>query len=447
MSLLKNIIFILIGLFLWKSYGQESRPIPLNIKSSTELTYGYPSEVSLDSAYIHTRVDSIMTLGIQEQAFPGAQLLVAKHGKIIFHKAYGSHTYDNIQPVGLDDIYDLASVTKITAALPALMKLHGEGKLSLDKPFSAYWKPWQKKDDKKELTVREVLAHQAGLTPYIVFLNEVTKKNGKLKKRWVRDRPNSKFNNQAYENLYIKDGFKKRVYKEINRSKVSAEKKYKYSGLTFLLYPQLVKNIAGMEYSRYLRTNFYYPLGNETMGFKPKTRNFPNKIVPTEVDTLFRHTLTKDWVHDENAALMGGISGNAGLFATAEDLARLMQMYMNYGTYGGRRYLNETTVKEFIRVQFPENENRRGLGFDKPLLNNSELKLKDSYPAPEASPESFGHSGFTGTFVWADPKDQLVFIFLSNRVYPSRDHRNLYSLNIRTALHSIFYQAKKTLPN
>jgi len=444
---MRNIIFILFGLFIYSAYSQEDARVNLSIDTNDQLSFANPSEVGLDSLYIYNQVDSIMTLGIRKEAFPGAQLLVAKHGKIIFHKGYGFHTYDSIQPVALNDIYDLASVTKITAALPALMKLHGEGKLNLNKPFSTYWKPWQKKADKKDLTVREVLAHQAGLTPYIVFLNEITKKNGKLKKRWIRNQPNSKFNNQAYDNLYIKDKFKKKVYKEINRSKVSEEKKYKYSGLTFLLYPQLVKDMTGMEYSRYLRANFYYPLGNETMLFKPKSRNFPNKIVPTEVDTLFRHELTRDWVHDENAALMGGISGNAGLFATAEDLARLMQLYMNYGTYGGKRYLPETTVKEFIRVQYPENDNRRGLGFDKPLLNNSELKLKDAYPAPEASAESFGHSGFTGTFVWADPKDQLVFIFLSNRVFPSREHRNLYRLNIRTALHSVFYQAAKTIPN
>lgn len=444
---MRSLLFILFGLFLYVAHSQENASVNLSIEADNILSFANPSEVGLDSLYIHNQVDSIMTLGIQKEAFPGAQLLVAKHGKIIFHKTYGFHTYDNIQPVATNDIYDLASVTKITAALPAIMKLHGEGKIELDKPFSHYWEPWQKIDDKKHLTVREVLAHQAGLTPYIIFLNEITRKNGKLKKRWVRDQPNSKFNNQAYENLYIKDNFKKKVYKEINRSTVSDEKKYKYSGLTFLLYPQLVKNMTGMEYSQYLRANFYYPLGNETMGFKPKERGFRNKIVPTEIDTLFRHTLTKDWVHDENAALMGGISGNAGLFATAEDLARLMQMYMNYGEYGGKRYLNEETVKEFIRVQYPENDNRRGLGFDKPLLNNSKLKLKDAYPAPQASADSFGHSGFTGTFVWADPKDQLVFIFLSNRVYPSRDHRKLYSLNIRTALHSVFYQANKTLPN
>lgn len=444
---MKSFFLILFGLWLSSTSAQEDALLPIAIAIADELSFGNPSEVGLDSTYIHTNVDAIMTKGIQKEAFPGAQLLVAKNGKIIFHEAYGFHTYDNLQPVALDDIYDLASVTKITAALPALMKLHGEGRLLLDRSFSNYWVPWQKKNDKKDLTVREILAHQAGLEPYIVFLNEVTKKNGTLKRRWVRNKPTSKYNNQLFEGLYIKDRFRKKIYREISKSKVSKEKKYKYSGITFLLYPQIVKDITGMEYSNYLRTQFYDPLGNTTMGFNPKKKNFPNKIVPTEIDTLFRHQLTKDWVHDENAALMGGVSGNAGLFATAENLARLMQMYMNYGVYGGKRYLSETTVREFTKVQYPENENRRGLGFDKPLLNNSELDLKDAYPSPLSSPESFGHSGFTGTFVWADPKNQLVFVFLSNRVYPSRDHRQLYSLNIRTALHSVFYEAENHRSN
>lgn len=177
------------------------------------------------------------------------------------------------------------------------------------------------------------------------------------------------------------------------------------------------------------------------MGFNPKTKNYQNNIVPTEVDTLFRHELTKDWVHDENAALLGGVSGNAGLFASATDLAKMMQMYMNYGSYGGKRYLSEATVKEFTKVQYLENENRRGLIFDKPDLNNHELTLADSYPAPSASPDSFGHSGFTGTFVWADPKTQLVYIFLSNRVYPSRSHANIYKFNIRSAVRQVFYDS------
>ncbi len=434
---------ILIGIILFHSlcYGQSTAAERIE---NVPLTYASPREVGLDSIYIYARVDSIMHHAIENKAFPGAQLLVAQDGKIFFHETYGYHTYDSVQKVGVDDLYDVASVTKITAPLPALMKLVDEGKLNLDAPFSDYWSSWKSKSEKKELTLREILAHQAGLEPYIVFLKEVSKKPGKLKARWVRTVASKRFALQAYDHLFIKRGFVKRMYRKIDRSKVAAERKYKYSGLSFLLYPRLITEMTGMDYEQYLTRHFYRPLGALTMGFTPKTKNIANTIVPTEKDTFFRKSLTHSWVHDENAALMGGVSGNAGLFATANDLAKIMQMYVQYGTYGGVRYLSENTVREFTKVQFPENENRRGLGFDKPLLNNSELSITEAYPAPEASPESFGHSGFTGTFVWADPKNQLVFIFLSNRVYPTRDHRNLYDLHVRAALHQVFYKAQLT---
>lgn len=408
----------------------------------SKLTYANPSDVGLDSLYIHKNVDSIMTLAIQNEAFPGAQVLVAKDSKIIFHKAYGFHTYDSIQPVGLNDIYDLASVSKITSALPALMKLVDEGKIDLDKPFSSYWKQWRHVKDKKDLTLREILAHQAGLQPYIVYLNQVFKKNGKIKKRYIKNKPSKRFNKQVYKGIYIKNRFNKKMYRIAKRSKVSATKKYKYSGLSFLIFPELISQITGQPYEKYLQDNFYTPLGATTMGFTPKTKNYANKIVPTEYDSIFRKDLTQGWVHDENASLLGGISGNAGLFATATDLAKIMQMYQNYGIYNGKRYFSEDTVKEFIKIQYPENDNRRGLGFDKPSIGNDTLSLKNSYPAPEVSAKSFGHSGFTGTFVWADPKEKLVYIFLSNRVYPNRNHRNIYRLNVRPAIQQVFYKAK-----
>ncbi|MDN3618467.1 serine hydrolase [Polaribacter undariae] len=413
------------------------------IAQNEKITYGNPSEVSMDSLYIYTKVDSIMNVGIQQEAFPGAQILVVKDSKIIFNKAYGFHTYDSIQAVSLDDMYDLASVTKITGPLPALMKLHSEGKLDLDSPFSKYWKPWKKRKDKKELTVREILAHQAGLNPYIIFLNEVLKKDGKIKSRFIKSKASRRFKNEAYEGLYVKNRFKNKVFRQINRSKVSDIKKYKYSGLSFLIYPDLISEITKEDYTEYLQTNFYGLLEATTLGYRPKSKNFNNLIVPTEVDSLFRKGLTKNWVHDENAALLGGISGNAGLFGTSLDLAKIMQMYANYGIYDGKRYISENTVREFTKIQYPENENRRGLGFDKPLINNATLSIKEAYPAPEVSPESFGHSGFTGTFVWADPTNNLVFIFLSNRVYPNRNHRNIYNLNIRPKLQQVFYKAIK----
>lgn len=445
-KIMKISIFILFGLFSECLAAQEGLPGKLNRLPSDALIYSYPSDIGLESAYLHTKIDSIITNGIKEEAFPGAVVLAAKQGNIIFEKAYGHHTYDSIQPTSTDDLFDLASVTKIAGALPALMKLVDERKLNLDEPFSNYWERWKGRNDKEDITLREILAHQAGLEPYIVFLNKVLKKNAGLKSRFVKTEANNRFQKQAFEGLYVKDRFNRKMYRMIDRSDVSEVKKYRYSGLSFLIFPEVIEQITGSSYEYYLQKNFYLPLGTPTLGFRPSTKGFKNKIVPTEQDTIFRHTLTQGWVHDENASLLGGVSGNAGLFGTALDLAKLMQMYMQYGVYDGKRYFSEDTVKEFIKVQYPENENRRGLGFDKPLLGNDTLQLKEAYPAPEVSPESFGHSGFTGTFVWADPENQLVYIFLSNRVHPSRDHRKLYDLNIRAAIQQVFYNAASAKP-
>ena len=398
---------------------------------------------SLDQAFIQEKVDSIMHLGITKKAFPGAQLLVAEKGNIIFHQAYGFHTYDSIQNVKLDDIYDLASVTKITGPLPILMKLYDEGKLNLDVPFSTYWKPWKHKKNKKDITLRELLAHQSGLQPYIVFLEEVIK-NDKLKRRFIRTKSNNRFSKQAYQELYVNKRFKKRMFRSISKSTVSDDKIYKYSGLASLIYPTLIENLTGENYTEYLDKHFYKSLGCKTLGYNPALKNYKNTVVPTELDTIFRNDLTKAWVHDENAALLGGVSGNAGLFGTALDLAIYMQMLIQKGSYNGKQYFKPSTVNEFTKIQYPKNENRRGLGFDKPLIGNDTLSIKKAYPAPEVSEESFGHAGFTGTFVWADPKHDLVFVFLSNRVNPSRTHRNIYNLNIRPALQQVFYQASKS---
>ena len=411
--------------------------------NAQKLSYGNPSEVQMDSLFMYQQVDSIINDAIQKEAFPGVQILVARKHKIIFHKAYGFHTYDSIQKVQLNDLYDIASVTKILGPLPAIMKLYDEGKIDLDVPFSNYWKPWKGRSDKKNLTLREILAHQAGLNPYIVFLREILKKDKTLKSRFVKTSSKKNYTNQAYDNIFVKDRFKNKMYRQITRSKVSGVKKYRYSGLSFLLYPKLISDITNENYAGYLQENFYKSIGANTLGFTPKTKNFTNTIVPTEIDSLFRKDLTNSWVHDENAALMGGFSGNAGLFGGALDLAKMMQMYSNYGYYDYKQYISKSTLKEFAKIQFPENGNRRGLGFDKPLIGNNKLPINKAYPAPQVSAESFGHSGFTGTFVWADPKHDLVFIFLSNRVYPNRSHRNIYNLNIRPKVQQVFYQAMK----
>jgi len=321
------------------------------------------------------------------------------------------------------------------------MKLVEKGVLDLDAPFSTYWKPWRHYSDKKDLTLREILTHQAGLIPYIVFLKEVLKKNKKgFKRRFVRETPSRHFGLKAYENRYVRSRFPRKMYRQINRSKVSAIKEYKYSGLAFLIFPSLIEQLSGVDYNSYMRREFYDPLGATQLGYLPKERLLAAQIVPTEIDSLFRKGLTKNYVHDENASLFGGISGNAGLFSNAGDLFKILQMFSNGGSFGGRRYLSEATLSEFTKLQFPENNNRRGLGFDKPLIDNAALTLAEAYPAPEVHPESFGHSGFTGTFVWVDPVNDLVYIFLSNRVYPSRNQGAIYSLKVREAVQQVIYQ-------
>ncbi len=436
----RNSIFIniLISIFfcstaLQRLYGQ-SRASAKSIQYK-QVALPTINKVSKRTSY---KIDSIITDGIKNNAFPGAQVLVAHKEKIIFHKAYGYHTYDSVREVPLNALYDLASVTKIIGPLPALMKLYEEGKIDLDVPFSTYWPAWKKKKDKQDISLREILAHQAGLQPYIVFLNYALKNNS-LKASYFDTVPSLKKSNRVFDSLYIKNSFVNKAYKRINKSPVSSSKKYVYSGLGSLIFPRIIEKISGNSYTYYLQKNFYLPLGAVSLGFKPKEWGLDNDIIPTEKDTLFRKSLIQSWVHDENAALFGGISGNAGLFGTARDLYKVMQMYQNFGTFNGIKYLDSTTVREFTKIQFPKNENRRGLGFDKPYLDNSSLPIQESYPAPSASKSSFGHSGFTGTFVWADPQYQLVFIFLSNRVYPTRDNRNLYNLNIRPKLHQLFY--------
>ncbi len=434
------VILVLFGILQLSAQADSTPSAELNPQN---INWSIPDDKFLhywDNELVTRKVDSIITKGIKIKAFPGAQVLVAFEGDIIFHKAYGYHTYDNQQTVGLTDLYDLASITKIIGPLPALMKLYEEGKIRLDEPFSTHWKPWKNIADKKDLTLREILAHQAGLKPYIVFLNRILK-NGHLKKRFISTVSRPSYKKQAYRDLYIKDRFQKKIFRAIGKSEVSAQKSYRYSGLAFLLFPELISQLSGHSYEYYIQKHFFLPLGATGLVFKPETKNRPNPVVPTEIDSLYRKDLVRGWVHDENASLFGGISGNAGLFGTARDLYLMMELYRNYGTYNDQRYLKEETVREFTAVQFPQNDNRRGLGFDKPLINNQHYGLDQSYPAPEASPESFGHGGFTGTFVWADPKYRMVYIFLSNRVHPSRSHRQIYESNIRTSVQQVFYQA------
>jgi len=415
----------------------------IELKKNHSFSYTIPEEVKINSTILHHMIDSIAKMGIEESAYPGCQVLIAKEGNIIFHKCYGYHTYSNIQSVQKNDIYDWASITKVTGPLPALMKLVDQEKINLDNPFSAYW-PDFKNSNKKNLKFREILSHQARLEPWIPFWTTALNEKKELDKKIFKNKPSEKFNIRVSYNLYMNEDFLINMFDTICTSELKTRKRYLYSGLSFYLYPKMIENFTGREYESYLKNTFYKPLGAYTITFNAY-KHFPLKqIIPTEKDDFFRMTQIKGFVHDEGASMMGGISGNAGLFGNTNDLAKVFQMYLQKGFYGGKRYISEKTIKEFTRIQYPNDDNRRGLGFDKPLIDNHKNELRDAYPAVSSSKNSFGHSGFTGTFAWADPDFDLLFIFMSNRVYPTRENQKLYELNIRTAMHQAIYDCIKT---
>ena len=416
----------------------------IECESIGRLRYLPPESIGMCGIDIHPKVDSIVHNAILNGAFPGCRVFVAVKGNVIFNEAYGYHTYNKRIKVQLHDVYDLASVTKITGPLPLIMKACDEQLINLDAPFSDYWEDWKGKlfhrSNKEALIFREILAHQARLTPYINYF-PITLKDKEYNTKWYSLLPTDQKDIRIDQNLYLSGKIKKEVYKAIRKSPLLEDSRYKYSGLSFMIYPELLTQFFEIPYENALYNSFCKPLGASSLRYNPIGKVDDSRIVPTEFDQYFRKKQIKGLVHDEAAAIMGGVSGNAGLFSTADDLAKMMQMYLNKGVYAGKTYISKKTFEDFVKVQFPENENRRGAGFDKPLFGNDTLSIKDSYPAPSVSPESFGHSGFTGTFVWLDPKYEMVYIFLSNRVYPTRENSLIYRMNVRPSIQQIFYDA------
>jgi len=404
---------------------------------TTRLGYAPPEVVDLNPQKLHTEIDSIVNDGISNKAFPGAQVLVARKGKIVFQKSYGYHTYEGKRAVQNTDIYDYASVSKVTSALPAIMKLHGEGRFKLDATLGEYF-PKFRKSNKAHLDFKNILAHNAQLKPYIVYWASTIKEKGGYKPRTFKTKSNGRYNIRITDDLYLHRKYKKKMYKAIKASALEEKKAYKYSGLSFLLYPEMLSSMTGVDYEAYLQNNFYRPLGATTIGFNPYLRFPLDRIVPTERDTFFRMTQVHGAVHDEAAAMLNGVSANAGLFSNANDLAKLFQMYLNGGTYGGERYIKEETINLFTSCQFCSEGNHRGLGFDRPQIDYDPKEVSIS---SVSSGFSFGHSGYTGTFVWADPVEDLLFIFFSNRVFPTRDNRKLYSMNIRPQILKVIYDS------
>ena len=402
------------------------------------LQYALPESAGLSSAFLDRRIDSIVAEGLAAGAYPGCEVMAARNGKVIFHRNYGYHTYDRRVAVQKEDLYDLASVTKVSAPLAGLMVLEGMGRFSYTGQLGDYTDA-MKRSDKADLPLKDILAHQAGLYPWIPYWQDAVKNNGEYKRRYIRVTPDDRYSQGVADHLYLKDNYRRKIYRSIRQSDLG-EKTYVYSGLSFFIFPEIIEDLSGEPYEDFLKERVYDRIGAFDITFNP-LRYYPmSRIVPTEYDSLFRKQQIQGYVHDEGAAMMGGYSGNAGLFSTANDLLKLFEMYRRMGTYGGEEIIPEEVLREYTSYQFPETGNRRGLGFDKPLVDGRDGTPRD-YPCPGASPASFGHSGFTGTFAWSDPAYGITYVFLSNRVYPTRENNLLSEMDIRTNILQALYDA------
>ncbi|MGM0646821.1 MAG: glycoside hydrolase family 3 N-terminal domain-containing protein [Bacteroidota bacterium] len=420
--------------------------LPVSIGKTYKAGHGYNTKKTrLESSspfFMHIQdkfiqqIDSIALDGIQKKAYPGCQILIAKDNKIFYHKSFGYHTYDQIRPVKDNDLYDLASLTKIAATTLSVMKLSDEGKLNIDQTLSTYF-PEATNTNKSSIIIREMMAHQARLSPWIPFYVKTLTRSGYPSPEIYASLNDPQYPLDVAQNLYIKSSYRDTIIKTILDSDLRRSRSYRYSDLGFYLLSFIIEDITNKPLNQYVQESFYQPMGLQHITFKPLEKFSNHRIPPTEDDKIFRHQLVHGTVHDQGAAMLGGVSGHAGLFSNAKDVAALMQMLLNEGTYGGQQFLNPATIKEFTTQQYPLNNNRRGIGFDKPLPNGS----KGGPTTQEATNSSFGHSGFTGTYAWADPEYDLVYIFLSNRIYPDAENRKLISMNIRTKIQKVIYDA------
>jgi len=410
-------------------YAGENTPGGLRIK------YSFEDHEGINQNMLGL-VDSMALAGIEIMAYPGCQIAVVKDGVMVYNKSFGYHTYENKKPVTNNDIYDIASLTKIIATTSAIMKLVDEEKIDVDNPIGNYL-PMLSGSNKENMILRDILAHQARLRSWIPFFIN-TLAEGKPSDTIYSNQKSDDFPIEVAKDLYIHKSYRDTIFNAIVDSDLLNRKRYIYSDLGFILFKEMIEGITNETFEEYLQEMFYGPLGFKNLGFNPRQRISDDRIIPTELDTLFRRQLIKGHVHDPGAAMLGGIAGHAGLFSNAEELAVFMQMLLNDGNYGGVEYINPETIREFTTTQFAGNRNRRGLGFDKPSIT----KTDDSHPSCEsASFRSFGHSGFTGTYVWADPQEDLVYVFLSNRVHPDASNRRISELDIRTQIHQAIYNA------
>jgi len=435
----------------------------IEIKKKIRLQYGIPEQVGISSQKLK-KVDSIAQTAIDSFATPGCRILAARNGMVFYDKSFGYHTYLKKNKVKEDDIYDIASITKIVATVPALMKLYEQGLFSLEAKLSDFI-PELDTTNKGDLLVIDILTHQAQLNgwipyyyytlqtlfpdkdllnnrfseeyPYKLGNHTYVAKNFMFKEGIYSHQQKTGFTTKIADDFYMIDSYKDSIFAMIRSSNLTGKKEYRYSDLGFYYFYKIIEDYTGANFKEYVDSCFYQPLGAARTGFLPLERFKKSEIVPTENDLIFRKQLIHGYVHDPGAAMLGGVCGHAGVFSTANDLAKIMQMFLNKGEYGGKQYFQPETIELFTTSPFLENNNRRALGFDKPQTDLS----KEGPTFKGISAKSFGHSGFTGTLAWADPDEKIIYIFLSNRIHPDQDNNRLIQSNVRTDIQKAIYDA------
>ena len=405
----------------------------IQIDHINRFSYGIPESVSLNSNKLK-KVDSLANIAIDSTMTPGLQLLVAKNGKIIYEKSFGYLTYDKKIKVNNNTIYDLASLTKILVTLPIIMKLVENGTITLDTKLKELI-PRYIDSNKSDKTIKEMLSHYSNLKSWIPFykstLDSLTKKPNSL---YYNSFYSNKFNIKVTDSLYLLSTYRDSINTQIKDSELNDEK-YKYSDLPYYIFKEYIENYYSKGLSDIINAQLFNKLGLANTSYFPKEITSINNIAPTEIDDYFRYQEIKGTVHDMGAAMQGGVGGHAGLFSNARDVAEIMQMYLQEGLYGNKKYFDKSTINLFNNCYYCDDDNRRGVGFDKPQIEG------DGPTCGCISMDSFGHSGWTGTYTWADPEEKIVYVFLSNRSYPDSKENKLLNSNIRTDIQNLIYES------
>ena len=411
-------------------------PVGTQFKTNAikRLSYGIPESVGLNSSKL-SKIDSIAQIAVDKKMTPGLQMLIARKGKVVYHKNFGYHTYDKKLPVTKNDVYDLASLTKILATLPLMMELHEKGEITMETTLKEIL-PETKHSNKADITLKEMLSHYARFKPWIPFyIGTLDKKTNKASSSYFRNQQNVRFHTEVAKDFYMRNDIQDSIYTEIIESDLLRKREYKYSDLPYYLLKKYLESYYTSSLANVTQEHFYKSLGAYKTSYLPIQHFKLDHIIPSETDDYWRDQRIQGYVHDQGAAMFGGIGGHAGLFSNANDVAKIMQMYLNGGYYGGQRFFKQETVDAFNTCYFCEDDVRRGVGFDKPQLDEV------GPTCGCVSMTSFGHTGFTGTYAWADPEEEIVYIFLSNRTFPEATNRKLIYEDIRTKIQSLIYEA------